>query len=73
MLEHGALQKNAEWVHSTRLKLQLLEHVPGLCEANDGCIVLLTLDSEVGRAVFEVCNNKTHGDGIITAKAAHIL
>ena len=44
-----------------------------LFEAKDGCNVLLTLDSEVGRAVFKPCNSNTHDDGIIITKAAHIL
>ena len=73
MLKYGALQKDAEWVHSTRLKLSLLEHVPGLCEAKDGRNVLLTLKNEVGRAVFEACNSNTHDNGIMVAEVAHIL
>ena len=73
MLKYVALQKDAERVHSTRLKLKLLEHVPGLCEAKDGRNVLFTLDSEVGRAVFETCNKNKHNDRIIITKAAHIL
>ena len=71
--ETWGLTKRCRAVHSTRLKLQLLEHVPGLCEAEDGRNVLLTLDSEVGQAVFEVCNSNTHDDRIIIAKAVHIL
>ena len=69
MLKYVALQKDAERVHSTRLKLKLLEHVPGLCEAKDGRNVLFTLD----RAVFEACNKNKHNDRIIITKAAHIL
>ena len=52
-------------VHSTRLRLQLLERVPGPCEAKDERNVLVTLDSEVGRAVFEACNSSTNDTGII--------
>ena len=75
MLKHGALEKDAKRVHSTRMRLlkQLLEHVPGLCEAKDERNFLLTLDKEVGSAVLEACNSSTNDNGIIIAIAAHIL
>ena len=75
MLKHGALEKDAKRVHTTRMRLlkQLLEHVPGLCEAKDERNFLLTLGKEVGSTVLEACNSSTNDNGIIIAKAAHIL
>ena len=46
MILHGAATK---YVHVTRLKSQILEDVPCLCETKKGKFILLTIESEIGR------------------------
>ena len=62
-----------ENVHSTRLKLKILEEIPGLREEKQGKDVVLTLDGEMGRAVFEACHYSSQDGGFILAKAAKII
>ena len=53
--------------------MQILESVPGLTEAKDGKFILLTLDSELGRALFEACQSSKYDDGHILARAVMIV
>ena len=69
----GVSNEVAESVHTTRFKQQILEHFPSLVETKDGRSILLTLDREMGRALFEACKSTSLDDGIILAKAANII
>ena len=60
-------------VHSARLILKILEEIPGLREDKQGKDVVLTVDGEMGRAVFEACQYSSQDDGFILAKAAKII
>ena len=60
-------------VHSTRLNLKILEEIPGLREEKQGKDVVLTLDGEMGRAIFEACQYSSQDDGFILAKATKII
>ena len=65
--------QNMLYVHATRLKNQILENVPCLCETKKGKFTLHTLNSKMGRALFEACQNSSHDDGMINAKAASVI
>ena len=69
LVEQGVNQ----YIHSTRFKDCLLESIPGLCESRSGRDILLSLDGEAGRALFEACSSSCMDDSIILAKAAHIV
>ena len=73
MILHGAATKDTKNVHTTRLKNQILENVPCLCETKKGKFTLLTLDSEMGRALFEACQSFSHDDEMIIAKTASVI
>ena len=64
---NGASIEDIERVHVTRFKLRLLEEVPGLCESKSGRNVLLTIDSEIGMALFEACRSTSQDDNLIIA------
>ena len=65
--------ETANSVHRTRLKNAILENVPGLCVTKRGKYVLLTLNSELRRALFNVCLSSYSDDGILLTKAARII
>ena len=69
--------QNMLYVHATRSKNQILENVPCLCETKKGKFTLHTLNSKMGRALFEelyfACQNSSHDDGMINAKAASVI
>ena len=73
MLFHGACLEETETIHRTRLKEQVLKDIPCLIESKCGSSVLLTLDKEIGRALFEACKKTSRDEGIILAKAASII
>lgn len=73
MLIHGAGQDDVEYIRSSRLKDDILFNVPGLWESKSGIHILLILQDEMGRALFETCNSSTHDDGIVIAEAADII
>ena len=62
-----------EYIHATRFKDCLLESIPGLCDVRSGRDILLSLDGEAGRALFEACTSSCMDESIILAKAAHIV
>ena len=73
MILHGAATKDTKYVHITRLKNQILENFPCLCETKKGKFILLTIESEMGRALFEESQSSSHDDGMIVAKAASVI
>ena len=73
-LEHlGATNDYVSRVNVTRLKQRILKQIPGLCEQKSGKFVLLTLDGEVGEAIFEASLCTSQDDGVILCKAAKII
>ena len=75
MILYGVATKDTKYIHAARLKNQILENVPCLCETKKDKFTLLPLDSfpsrlEMGRALFEACQSSSHDDGMIIAKAA---
>ena len=73
MILHGAATKDRKYVHATWLKNQILENVFCLCEIKNRNFTFLTLDSEMGRALFKVCQSSNHDDGMINAKTASVV
>ena len=61
-IAQGATE-TANSVHRTRLKNAILENIPGLCATKSGKYVLLTLNSELGRALFNTCLSSYSSDG----------
>ena len=72
LIAQGATE-NANSVNQTRLKNAILDNVPGLCVIKSGKYVLLTLNGELGRALFNACLSSCSDDGILLAKAAQII
>ena len=70
---NNAPEEPANNVHSTRLKLKILEDIPGLREEKQGKDVAITVDGEMRRAVFEACQLSSQDDGFILARAAKII
>ena len=62
-----------KYIHSTRFKEHLLESIPGLYDTKKGRDILISLDGEAGRALFEACENSCRDDILILAKAAQII
>lgn len=73
MIANGTSLHEAELLHITRFKQQILEHVPCLTESKDGRSIILSLNSEIGQALFEACKSTSQDDGIILVKAANII
>ena len=69
----GAAEQLIEKVNITKLKNRILELLPGLCEQKNGKYVILTLNGDVGKAIFEATTNSALDDGVILAKAAKIV
>lgn len=55
MILHEAATKDTKYVHATRLKNQILQHLPCLRETKKWKFKFLTLKSEMGRALLEAC------------------
>ena len=53
----GASEIMIQNVNVTRMKEDLLEQVPGICEQRDGKYVILALDDEFGRALIQCSQN----------------
>ena len=73
MILHGAATKDTKYVYATRLKKQILENVPCLCEIKKGKFTLITLGSEMRRAFFEACQSSSNDDGMIIAKTTSVI
>ena len=72
LIAQGATE-TANSVHRTRLKNAILENVPGLCATKSSKYVLLTLNGELGGALFNACLSSCSDDGILLSKAAQII
>ena len=73
LILHGAATKNTKYIYTTWLKNQILENIPCLCETKKEKFTLVTLDSEIGRALFEACQSSSHDDRMIISKAASVI
>ena len=73
LILHRAVTKDTKYVYATPLKTQILENVPCLCKTKKGKFTLLTLDSEMRRALLEACQGSSYDDGMIIAKAASVI
>ena len=73
MTLHGTATKDTKYLHATRFKNQIIENVLCLCKTKKGKFTLFTLDSEMGRALFEACQSSSHNDGMIIVKAASVI
>ena len=62
-----------KYIHTTRFKDCLLESIPGLCESRNGQDILLSLDGEARRTLFEACESSCIKNSMVLAKAAHII
>ena len=65
-----ALPDFIDHVHATRLKIENLKTIPGLCEQVNGKLSLLSLDGENGRALFKISKNSVTDEGMTISKAA---
>eukprot|EP00794_Sanderia_malayensis_P013411 gene13411-14786_t len=63
----------SERIHSTRLKEQLLKHIPGLQAIKQGRDVLLSFEEDNGDALLDACIRSSQDDGISLAKGAEIV
>ena len=50
-----------------------MEEVPGLRESRDGRNVVLSVDDDVGRAIFEACEKSKEDEIIILSKASKLM
>ena len=60
-------------INVTRLNKEILKELPTLCEQRNGKCILLTLDSHVGKTLFDVTQNSHKDDGIVLPRAAKII
>ena len=72
LISYG-LNDIADCVHVTRFKYKILQLVPCLRESKAGKLILLTLDKDLGKTLFEVCMSSAEDNGITLAKPAHII
>ena len=68
--QYGASSDDIELEHRTRFKYQLLNLIPGPVAAHRPKCVTLTLDGEVGRALFQACLHSAIDDNTIIRDAA---
>ena len=60
-------------IFGTWFKECLLESVPGLYESRKGRNILLSLDGDVGKALFDACENSCSENSLALARAAWII
>ena len=65
-----ALPDFIDHVHATRLKMENLKTISGLCEQVNGKLSMLSLDGENGRALFKISKNSLTDEGMMISKAA---
>ena len=73
LVAYGATAESVKNVHSTRLKNDILHHIPELEEEKQGNNVLLTPKEETGTAIYQACLENDQDDGICLSKAANII
>ena len=70
---HGADKEFTRRSHRTRLRERIMEKVPGLRYSKDGRKVLLSIDDDVGKALFIACENSAEEEKRILSKAAKLI
>ena len=73
LLHHGADEEFTKRTHCTHLRERIMEEVPGLRESRDGRNVVLSVDDDVGRDIFEACENSKEDEIIILSKASKLI
>ena len=63
----------AQYIHPTRLKNKLLEHVQGLRAQQHGKQVLMMFDEDIGETIDMAMSHVTHHDAINLVRAAQII
>ena len=71
-VHHGASKEFTKKTHCTHLREKIMMEVPGLCDARDGRQVTLSIDNDVGRALFEACESSAEDKTQIIAKATKV-
>ena len=67
---YGASDEWVEVAHRTRFKENLLKSVPGIIETTTGKSIMITLDGELGKALFQACLNSNVDDSAVITDAA---
>ena len=57
-------------VNVTGLKEKILKELTTLCKQRDGKVILLTLDRNVGKKLFEVTQNSHKDDSIVQSSTS---
>ena len=73
LVRHSADEEFTKRTHCTHLWERIMEEVPGLRESRDGRNVVLRVDDDVGRAIFEACENSKEDEIIILSKASKLI
>ena len=73
LMFYGASEEFTEKTQCTRIREKIMVRVPGQCKANDGQKVTLSIDDDVGRALFEACESASEDPLKVIAKAASII
>ena len=62
-----------KYIHNTIFKDCLLESIPGLSEGKNGRDILLSLEEEARKALFEACDSSCMKNSMVLAKATHFI
>ena len=73
LVHHGADEEFTKRTHCTHLRERIMEAVPGLRESKDGRNVILSVDDDVGKAIFDACENSSEEDRVIISRAAKLI
>ena len=70
---HGAGEDFAKKSHATRLRENVMQKIPGFRESRDGRKVLISMDDDIGKALFIACENSVEEEQRILSKAAKLV
>ena len=79
IIHHGSKYDNidaesfANNTHATRMREKILAEIPGLCMANKGREVTLTLNDDLGRALYSACSWSSEEIDSVLSKTAKII
>ncbi len=71
--EYGTPTEITKNLHSSRLKSNILSRIPELAEQRKGKEILLIFREEIGKAIYEACQQSYEEDGVCLSKAAKII
>ena len=75
-VHHGASKEFTKKTHCTHLREKIMMEVPGRCDARDGRQVTLSIDDDIGRALFKACESTAEAQRYahqVTMAALHTL